>query len=180
MVARRWLDRLRGADAQRVAETDRPVLRRQVARALESARQRDERCLLLRLQITGLEEMDDDRFVRSVWRVVVERLRREVREDDLLARSAEHEFTLLAQGIDVFPRTAATAIAARLARNLGSPYGIEGRRVELDVRIGIASFPDDAVNADGLLLAASHALHGARRSSEPWRFAAPMLKRRER
>ncbi|HJU08411.1 MAG TPA: diguanylate cyclase [Rhodanobacteraceae bacterium] len=179
-MAWRWLDRLRGADAQRVTETERPVLRRRVARALESARRRDERCLLLRLQIAGLEEMDDEPFVRSVWRVVIERLRREVREDDLLARSAEHEFTVLAQGIDVFPRTAATAIASRLTRNLTSPYGIEGRRVELDVRIGIASFPDDAVNAEGLLLAASHALHVARRSSEPWRFAAPMLKRRER
>jgi GGDEF domain-containing protein len=180
MVAWRWLDRLRGEDALRISAADRPVLRRRVARALDAARQRDERCLLLRLQVSGIEGLDDDDFVRGLWRIVVERLRREVREDDLLARSAEHEFMILAQGIDVFPRTAGTAIATRLVKNLGNPYSIGGRRVDLDLRLGIASFPDDAANAEGLLLAASHALHGARRSSEPWRFAAPMLKRRER
>ncbi len=180
MVAWRWWDRLSGAGARGASDAAHPAWRRRMARALVSAGRREERCLLLCVQISGLDELQDEPFARNVWRVVAERLHRDLRADDLLARSDEREFTVLAQGIDVFPRTAATAIATRLARNLGGAYGVEGRRVDLGVCIGIASFPDDATDAEGLLRAASHALQGARRASEPWRFAAPKLKRRER
>ncbi|HJU26598.1 MAG TPA: diguanylate cyclase [Rhodanobacteraceae bacterium] len=154
----------------------RAVLLRRVARTLESAHRRDERCLLLRLQVTGLDDLEDRAFAATVSRVVTERMRRQVRVDDLLVRSTGHEFTVLAQGIDVFPHTAGTVIATRLAANLTRPYGIDGVRVDLGVRIGIASFPDDAQDAEGLLLAASQALRGAHRAGEPWRFAAPQIR----
>ncbi|GEM_PF-2488372 len=176
-----WLYPLSGARARGThsgALRSRAALLRQVGRALDAARRDDCGCALLRLQVTGMEALQERHgaaFAENALRVVAERLRRQVRGDDLVARSGDHEFTLLAQGIDVSLQQAGSAIASRVSDSLTRPYGVDGVRFVLGLRIGIAGFPGDAEDAAGLLLAASQALHGARRQNEAWRFAAPLL-----
>ncbi|MER3546720.1 MAG: hypothetical protein C4338_03580 [Rhodanobacteraceae bacterium] len=176
-----WLYPLGVAAARRrpaVATRSRAALLRQVSRALDRARRDDCGCALLRLQVTGLDALHERHgaaFVENALRVVAERLRRQMRGDDLVARSGDHEFILLAQGIDVSLQEAGNAIASRVSDSLTKPYGVDGVCFVLGLRIGIARFPGDAQDATGLLLAASQALHGARRQNEAWRFAAPLL-----
>jgi len=178
----RWLNASQD-DAAREAPAARPqvhaALLRRIAGALESIRRRDQRCLLLRLQLDGFDQLQDGTLLSAVSRVVAERLQRRVRADELLARSALHEFTVVTRGIDVFPPTAGASIAQRLVDGLAQPCGVEGARVQLGLRIGIASFPDDGRDAESLLLAASRALHGAHRAGEAWRFAARLPGKRD-
>lgn len=159
------------------AMRSRAALLRRIGRAVEDARRRQCGCVLLRLQLSGIDAqlaMHGEAFVEAVLRVVAERVRRQLREDDLVARTGADEFALLAQGVDCPLRVAGDAIARRLIDSLGKPYGVDGVRFELGMRIGIAGFPDNADNASGLLLLASQALHAARRADENgWRFAAP-------
>ncbi|MBS0433096.1 MAG: diguanylate cyclase [Proteobacteria bacterium] len=171
----RWLNALADAasdNAPAARARAHAALVRRITGTLESTRRRDERCLLLRLQLGGFEQIDEASRFEAVSRVVAERLQRRVRADELLARSAAHEFTVVTHSVDVFPPTAGESIARRLVECMVQPCGVEGARIQLRLRIGIASFPDDARDAEGLLLAASRALHGAHRSGEPWRFAA--------
>lgn len=178
----RWLNALpdgAARDAPALRSQAYAALLRRIAGALESIRRRDERCLLLRLQLDGFDRIQDETLLTAVSRIVAERLQRRVRADELLARSAPHEFAVVTRGIDVFPPTAGASIAQRLVDSLAQPCGVEGERVQLGLRIGIASFPDDGRDAEALLLAASRALHGAHRAGEPWRFAARLPGKRD-
>lgn len=156
----------------------RAALLRRIGRALDAAQRHGSGCALLRLQLTGMDGLlrqHGDAFAENVSRVVAERLRRQVRADDLVARTGSDEFALLAQGVDGSRHTAGEAIAARVMESLTKAYGVDGIRFELGLRIGIAGYPDDAADASGLLLGASQALHAARRSEQDgWRFAAPL------
>lgn len=159
------------------AARSRAALLRRIARALESAQRRGCGCVLLRLRLTGLDSLSrqhGEAFAENVSHVAAERLRRQVRADDLVARTGNDEFALLAQGVDGPLRAAGEAIAARVLDSLTRAYGVDSVRFELGLRIGIAGFPDDAADASALLLGASQALHAARRSDgDGWRFAAP-------
>lgn len=156
----------------------RAALLRRADRALEVARRHHCGCLLLRLQLSGIDTLlatHGEVFVEAALRVVAERLRRQIRAEDLVARTGNDEFALLAQGIDGPLHAAGEAIARRVTESLTRSYGMDGVRFELGMRIGIAGFPDDANNAAGLVLGASQALHTARRSErDGWRFAAPI------
>jgi len=53
---------------------------------------------------------------------------------------------------------------------------VDGVQFRLGLRIGIAGFPDNATDAAGLLLAASQALHAARRlGRDGWRFSTTLV-----
>lgn len=159
------------------AAPNRAALLRRIDRALESARRHHAGCVLLRLHLTGtqaLRGVHGEKFANDALRVVEERLRRQVRAEDLIARTGEDEFTLLAQGVDGPLHSAGEAIAGRVMQSLIRPYGVDGMRFELGLRIGIAAFPGEVEGATGLLLRASQALHAARRMDrDGWRFALP-------
>lgn len=160
------------------AVRSRVVLLRRIDRALAAARRQESGCLLLRLKMAGLDSLMQQHgaaFVESVSRVIAERVRRQMRGEDLVARTGDDEFALLAQHVDGSLRVAGETIAQRVTASLTKPYGMDGERFSLGLRIGIASFPDDALDAAGLLLAASQALHAARRlDSDGWRFASTL------
>lgn len=156
----------------------RAALLRRLGRALDAAQRHGSGCVLLRLQLTGVDGLlrrHGDAFAENVSRVVAERLRRQVRADDLVARTGSDEFALLALGVDGARQSAGEAIAVRVLDSLTKAYGVDGTRFELGLRIGIAGYPDDAADASALLLGASQALHAARRlENNGWRFAAPL------
>ncbi|MDQ2971969.1 MAG: GGDEF domain-containing protein [Pseudomonadota bacterium] len=159
------------------AVRSRAALLRRIGRSLESAQRHDFGCVLLRLQLSGLDVLlrqHGDAFVENALRVVVERLRRQVRMDDLVARTGNDEFALIAQGVEGPRHPAGEAIAARVLDSLTKAYGVDGIRFQLGLRIGIAGYPDDATDPSALLLGASQALHAARRlEQDGWRVAAP-------
>lgn len=180
-MAWRWLSSLGfGARARPSGVSrSRALLLRRIARGLNAARRQQCGCLLFRLQLTGtdvlLREHGED-FVENVSRVAAERVRRQVRNEDVVARTGHDEFTLLAQGVEGSLYSAGETIAERVTASLTKPYGMDGVQFRLGLRIGIAGFPDNATDATGLLLAASQALHTARRlDRDGWRFSTTLI-----
>lgn len=161
------------------ASRSRALLLRRIGRGLNAARRQQCGCLLFRLQLTGMDlllrERGDD-FVENVARVAAERVRRQVRNEDVVACTGHDEFTLLAQGVEGSLFSAGEIIAQRITDSLTKPFGVDGTQFQLGLRIGIAGFPDNATDATGLLLAASQALHTARRlDRDGWRFSTTLI-----
>ncbi|HEX6612551.1 MAG TPA: diguanylate cyclase [Rhodanobacteraceae bacterium] len=177
-----WLSSLRTFGRRATppgASRSRATLLRRVDRALHVARRRQCGCLLFRLQMTGLEalrQQHGETFAEDASRVIAERVRRQVRNEDLVARTGFDEFALLAQDIEVSLYSAGEIIAQRVTESLTRPYGMDSVQFTLGLRIGIAGFPDNATDAAGLMLAASQALHSARRlERDGWRFSTTLI-----
>ena len=72
----------------------------------------------------------------------------------------------------------ATVLRERAARILNEPFTIEGRELRLQVRAGIAVFPEDGVDADTLFRNAEAALKSAKQTGERYLFYAPQINAR--
>lgn len=103
-----------------------------------------------------------DRLLRQVG----ERLRRVTREQDYLASCGGGEFALVAQNA---APTGVLRLARRLQRALEAPLFLGDRPVHLTPSVGIACYPKNALDLEGLLSAAYAAMQRAR--SEDCRVA---------
>lgn len=71
---------------------------------------------------------------------------------------------------------AATAAVQKLCEQLGTAFEIDGHRLTLEARVGVALFPNDGSDVRNLMIAAEAALALARRDGgETLRFANPEL-----
>lgn len=96
---------------------------------------------------------------------VAARLRRQLRESDTVARVGGDEFVVIV--LDIPGRQVAEMIAAKIAAVLSAPFpiGDPQRPVEIGASIGIALYPEDAVDAQGLLKAADAAMYRAKQAA---------------
>lgn len=96
----------------------------------------------------------------SVLQRVAERLRENVRTDDLVARLGGDEFAIL------LPRVESPADALRVADKLlialGPPVSVEALRLTVGGSIGVACCPQDALDADTWMRNADLALYAAK------------------
>jgi diguanylate cyclase (GGDEF)-like protein len=101
--------------------------------------------------------------------LVAQRLRREIRDDDLLARLGGDEFVVL------LPTGGkAETLAARVVDILSRPFLVEGHIVNIGASVGIARFPDHGTSADDLMRHADLALYSAKCAGKrAWRVFEP-------
>ena len=92
--------------------------------------------------------------------MVVERLRRAIREGDTISRQGGDEF------IVILPHIGSLDVISRIANDIlcevAEPASIEGHAISTSGSIGIAVFPDDAQDFDGLLSNADAAMYDAK------------------
>jgi diguanylate cyclase (GGDEF)-like protein len=93
---------------------------------------------------------------------VAQRMKRQLRPGDMLARLGGDEFAVVVQ--TVHNRTEVEEIASRLERCFDEPFAVEGRQVHGSASVGIALFPEDATDRDGLLNTADAAMYVAKQS----------------
>lgn len=93
-------------------------------------------------------------------RVAAERIRRAVREADMLFRMGGDEFTVLLRNVP--DPASANHVVDRLIDSLREPFLVEGNEVVLGMSIGIALVGDETT-ADGLLVRADEALYAVKR-----------------
>src|SRR5262249_23059946 len=68
----------------------------------------------------------------------------------------------------------ATALAARLIKDLGEPFEVQGHQVVIGASVGIAIAPADGITSDGLLKKADMALYRAKEDGRAvYRFFEP-------
>ena len=95
-------------------------------------------------------------------------------ERSTVARLGGDEFTILLRRID--NSNDAARVAGRILEGLGAPFDLSGHEVVVDASIGIALYPDDGRNADGLLMHADLAMYHAKsRGRANFQFYHPDL-----
>jgi len=105
-------------------------------------------------------------------RAVADRLRRLVRESDIVARFGGDEFVVM-QSPTAGPDEVAT-LARRITAALSETYEVDGHQVVIGATIGISMAPRDASGADHLLKNADMALYWAKNDQRgTWRFFEP-------
>lgn len=92
--------------------------------------------------------------------VIANRLRRTMREEDLIARIGGDEFVALLAGLQDLDDAA--LIAAKIINSLGEPVTLGGHHLLVSASIGIAAFPEHGLNATELLQNADQALYQAK------------------
>jgi diguanylate cyclase (GGDEF)-like protein len=93
---------------------------------------------------------------------VAQRMKRQLRPGDMLARLGGDEFAVVVQWVR--NRTEVEEIASRLERCFDEPFAVEGRQVYGSASMGIALYPEDATNRDGLLSTADAAMYAVKQA----------------
>jgi diguanylate cyclase (GGDEF)-like protein len=105
--------------------------------------------------------------------LVAKRLREKLRESDILCRQGGDEFVLL---IPQAPELSQLVTLAQTLRDaVGQPYPDLPDSIAVSLSIGIARWPDHALDADGLLNAADTAMYRAKQGGDGFIDVAPAL-----
>ncbi len=118
------------------------------------------RFALALIDLDHFKEINDTRghaIGDSLLRVVAERLTSCCRPKDTVARLGGDEFAIIQTGVqDVFD---AQELATRVLSALGTPFAIDGGRLEIGASIGIALAPEHGAGQEPLLRNADTALY---------------------
>ena len=139
---------------------NRTLFDRELANALNRSNRDDRKFAIMFVDLDRFKTINDslghavgDLLLKNV----VERLKKCIRKQDVLARWGGDEFTILLSEISC--RDDATAIAQRIIEALKPSFNLQGNYLHVSSSIGIAMFPDDGTDADALLKNADAALY---------------------
>ncbi len=134
-----------------------------LSQALLSARRESRFLAVLFIDLDRFKVINDTLGHHTGDQLLVEvahRLRRCVRESDIVARQGGDEFVVVLCGL----ATAAEAspVAGKILQALAEPYEVDGDRLHSSPSIGIAIFPDDGGDAGTLMKHADAAMYHAK------------------
>ncbi len=142
---------------------NRALFRERLTRALALATRGGRKCGLMFLDMDRFKHVNDTlghAVGDLLLREVADRLRRSARDSDTVARLGGDEFVVILNGID--GAADAADAARRILETVGQIDRIAGHDVDVSFSIGIATFPDDARDADALLMRADAAMYQAK------------------
>lgn len=99
---------------------------------------------------------------------VSQRLQKCLRTSDVLSRYGGDEFVILMT--DVRACKDIVALLDRITRAIKHPIDLDDQKIEVNVSIGIACYPDDGKNEDELLTYADSAMYVAKKNKLPYKF----------
>ena len=137
--------------------------REQLEKALARVRRHDEMLAVLCLDLGAPGSVDgrlDPSTAGVLLPAVERRLRGCIRDTDAAARLGER-FAIFQVRLER-PADAGT-LARRIVDAVGRPYDLNGRRLEVDVAVGIALAPSDGTDPDSLMSRAEEAVVRAKR-----------------
>ncbi len=141
---------------------NRVLLRQHIEEQLGQLR-RDQKFAVLYLDLDRFKVVNDalgHSIGDTLLQEVAARLRKCLREGEMLARLGGDEFAIVQTRVD--DAAGASALAARLIKEIEAPFDLNGHQVTIGVSLGIAVAPGDATEADELLRNADMALYRAK------------------
>ncbi len=146
---------------------NRVIFDDRLAQAIREGKRSGRKYALVLIDLRGLDDFAHKRgqyIVDALLRQVAGGLRESLRESDHLARFEQNLFALL---LEVQQRDQLHTLVEKLYLSLIRRYRVYEREFELDAYIGVAIYPDHALNADALYQNASTALVAAKHSEWP-------------
>ena len=138
-----------------------------LTKALASAKRKNLKAAVLFIDLDGFKAVNDTRGHQVGDKLLLEvgrRLTEAVRAVDTVSRAGGDEFLIVLT--DINDRVDAAFIAEKLVDALGLPFVIDGRPIEIGGSVGIALYPDDALDADGLIDHADAAMYGVKKAGK--------------
>jgi diguanylate cyclase (GGDEF)-like protein len=149
---------------------NRIIFEDRLVQAIREGKRSGRKYALVMIDIQGLDELVQERgqyIVDALLRQIAEGLRESLRESDHVSRFERNLFALL---LEVQQIEQLNNLVEKIYLSLIRRYRVYGRQVELNAFIGIAIYPDHAVDADGLYHNASTALVEAEHNEWPIQF----------
>jgi diguanylate cyclase (GGDEF)-like protein/PAS domain S-box-containing protein len=134
-----------------------------LAQSLERAQGNGWHTALLFLDLDRFKEVNDGKghaVGDKLLQMVAKRLRRAVRETDTVGRLGGDEFTVLLERLAKVEDV--TQVCQKLIETLGQPFRLDDQEIFIGVSIGVAIFPNDAVDCSDLLKRADQAMYRAK------------------
>lgn len=145
-----------------------------LAQVLALSKRKERRFCLLFIDLDGFKAVNDTYGHDTgdlLLMEVAKKLQGVLRESDTAARMGGDEFTLLLTDLNQFDE--AKLVSERILKALGEPLELGGHTCHIGACIGIARYPDDAADGEGLLAAADEAMYEVKRSGKnAYRFAS--------
>ena len=145
---------------------NRRLLADRVEGAVASARRRDQPFAVAFIDLDRFKQVNDahghragDHLLQEVGR----RLEARTRATDTVARVGGDEFVLLLADADP---DALRALVAELEAAVTAPIVWEGQELRVGVSTGVAVYPYDGTDAQGLIQRADHGMYVAKRDGE--------------
>ncbi len=133
-----------------------------------ASRSRSGACLaVMFIDLDGFKQINDQYGHAAgdrVLRFVAERLRRQIRRSDMLARHGGDEFIIVMQSI--MERQDIETVLAHIFEAIQEPIVDAERSIFLTLSIGVAIAPQDGVQMDDLLKHADQAMYHAKRNGK--------------
>ncbi len=144
--------------------------------ALERARRNRSHTALLLVDLDQFKQVNDtlghhtgDQLLKRVGTVFSDRVRR----SDTVARTGGDEFSVILD--DPTSREDAERVAKSLIELLSEPLKLGNQTLRIGASIGVAVFPDDASDTEGLCIAADLRMYDCKfRSGRPGEHARPL------
>jgi diguanylate cyclase (GGDEF)-like protein len=105
-------------------------------------------------------------------RVQAARVKGVLRSTDTVARLTPYQFAMIADNLASHEEV--TAIVGKLLAAVGLPLTLDGHELFLTCRVGIALYPQDATEPEGLINQAMRAVKTAKSEGQAVRFTSPI------
>jgi diguanylate cyclase (GGDEF)-like protein len=138
-----------------------------LAKAQARARRAGTRLALLFIDLDGFKRINDSLGHEAgdqLLREVASRLQSNRREQDLVARLGGDEFAMILEHL--YQPEDAALVARKVIETLSQPMALAGGMHRIGASIGIAVYPEDATDPDGLIRLADNAMYAAKRSGK--------------
>lgn len=145
---------------------NRRLFHDRLSSALERARRSEEQVALLIIDLDRFKQVNDtlghhvgDLLLQEVARLFSGRVRR----SDTVARTGGDEFAIILEGPT--NRSEAKLVGRTLVKLLEQPIRLDSCTVTIDASMGLAIFPDDAVDEESLCIRADLRMYDFKRNS---------------
>ncbi len=135
--------------------------------SLAEARRNRQTSAVMFLDLDGFKEINDrfgHEFGDCVLRETAERITREIRETDTVARIGGDEFVIILSSLP--ENTIADQIARNLVNGFARPVSVDGVEVAVSASIGIALYPTHGATAEELIRSADKAMYEIKRAGK--------------
>jgi diguanylate cyclase (GGDEF)-like protein/PAS domain S-box-containing protein len=156
---------------------NRVLFRQQLEQALDETERERLKMAVLCLDLDRFKDVNDSlghETGDALLKLVADRLRSCIRQQDLVARLGGDEFAILQLAID--DQQDCAALAARIVDAVSMPYDLEGQEIVIGTSIGIAIASEGNLSPDQLLKQADLALYRAKSDGRgTFRFFEPEM-----